>query len=120
MNDNYTFTYEDRTLVVRQSRYQYGSGNQPAILCFDNTDPECSVASGIPYGVLTVNLDDPSCEHEDEDMPLMQFLDTNNWPGIEWLLRHEEVSWCEPTGVITQSGFVRYPMYYFDQNIPHV
>ena len=118
--EDYTFTYEDRTLVVRQSRYQYGSGNQPAILVFDDTDPECNIASGMPYGVLTVNLDSPECEHEDEDMPLIQFLDVNHWPGIEWLLRHEEVSWCEPAHASMRSGFVNYPLYFFDQNIPSI
>lgn len=115
---DYTFIYADRELVVRRAEYQYGSCQQPAILCFDNSDYECSEASGIPYGILTVNLDDPRCEPAGDDLPLMQFLDVNNWPGIESILH--DVDWAEPSGDFVQSGFVRYPIYLFDPNIPHV
>ena len=112
--------YNGRTLTVMRSEYQYGSCRQPAILCFDDADPECSVASGCPYGVLTVNLDAPECEPMGDGMPLMQFLDVNNWPGIEWILQHGDVDWCEPAGAVVQSGYVKYPLYYWSQDIPHV
>ncbi len=115
------FKWNNRNLTVMRGEYQYGSCKQLAILCFDDTDPECCVASGIPYGVLTVNLDDPRCEPIDGQYQ-MQFLDVNNWPGIEWILDHDEgVDWLEKTNDKQQSGFVTYPLYIFDlDKIPHV
>lgn len=111
-----------RELTVMRSEYQYGSCKQLAILCFDDADPECSVASGYPYGVLTVNLDDPRCEPMEGSQYGMQFLDVNNWPGIGWSLLHDDrVDWAEPTMDKQQSGFVTYPIWIFDlDKIPHV
>lgn len=117
-----SFNYNGHDLVVMRSEYQYGSCKQLALLCFDDADPECSVASGCPYGILTVNLDDPRCEPWGDDDYNMQFLDVNNWPGIEWILNHDDnVDWAEPTMAKQQSGFVTYPIWIFDLNkIPHV
>lgn len=116
-----TFRWNGMDLTVMRGEYNWGSGKQLAILCFDDTDPECDVASGIPYGILTVNLDDPRCEPLDEDYAC-QFLDVNNWPGIEWILSHDDnVDWAEPTRASQQSGFVNYPLWMFDlTKIPHV
>ena len=105
------FNWKGRELTVKQGRYQYGSCNQLAILCFDDADPECSSAIGIPYGVLTVNLDDPRCEPWDDDEYAMQYLDVNNWPGIEQVLAGCE--WAQPTEAKQQSGFVTYPIWMF-------
>lgn len=114
-----SFNWSNRELEVYRSEYQYGSCKQLAILCFDNTDPECCVASGCPYGVLTVNLDDPRCEPLDDEGYAMQFLDVNNWPGIEKVLA--DCSWAEPTRDKQRSGFVEYPIWIFDtEKIPHV
>lgn len=114
--------WNGRELTVMRSEYQFGSCKQLALLCFDDADPECSVASGCPYGVLTVNLDDPRCEPLDDAEYGMQFLDVNNWPGIEWILSHDDrVDWAEQTKDKQQSGFVSYPIWIFDLNkIPHV
>ena len=121
MSREFTFKYNDRVLTVRRSTYAYGSYKQPAILAFDNSDEECCEASGCPYGVLTVNLDAPQCEPMEDGMPFMQFLDINNWPGIEWILGHDDhVDWCEKTGFKMQSGYVKYPCYYWDPEIPEV
>lgn len=111
-----------REFTVMRSEYRYGSCKQLALLCFDDTDPECDVASGIPYGVFTVNLDDPRCEPLDDDEYAMQFLDVNNWPGIEWILKHDDsIDWAEPTGDSIRSGFVNYPLWIFKTDlIPHV
>lgn len=113
------FKWHDRNLTVMRGEYQYGSCKQLAILCFDDTDPECCVASGIPYGVLTVNLDDPRCEPFDDEQYAIQFLDVNNWPGIEKVLA--DCDWAQPTGAYQHSGFVKYPLWIFDtEKIPHV
>ena len=103
--------WNDRKLTVMRGEYQYGSCKQLAILCYDDADPECSVASGCPYGVLTVNLDDPRCEPLGDEEYAMQFLDVNNWPGIEKLL--EDCEWAQPTGDSMRSGFVEYPIWMF-------
>lgn len=118
-NKKFQFKLGDRMLTVMRSEYQYGSCKQPAILCFDDTDPECSVASGIPYGILTVNLDHPACEPLNDGETLMQFLDINNWPGIESILADHK-DWCEPAGFTERCGFVEYPLWYFSSEIPHV
>lgn len=117
-----SFKWNNRELEVYRSEYQYGSCKQLAILCFDNTDPECNVASGIPYGVLTVNLDDPWCEPKENDEHGYQYLDINNWPGIQWILDHDaDADWAEPTDVEAKSGFVTYPIWKFDlDKIPHI
>lgn len=117
-----SFKWNGRTLTVLRGEYQYGSCKQLAILAFDDDDWECSVASGNPYGVLTVNLDDPRCEPFGDEEFMMQFLDVNNWPGIEWVLQHDElVDWAQPTKDKQQSGFVSYPIWIFDASkIPHV
>ena len=116
------FNWNGRKLVIKRSEYQYGSCKQLAILAFDNDDDECCEACGIPYGVLTVNLDDPRCEPPADGKYGKQFLDVNNWPAIEWLLKHDEsCDWAEPTGYKCQSGFVTYPIWVFDlEKIPHV
>ena len=112
------FEWNGRTLTVMRAEYQYGSFNQPAYLCFDDADPECSVASGNPYGVLSVNLNHPATEHEDDDNLYMQFVDVNNWPGIEDIL--DRVMWCQSARAYCQSGFVRYPIYIFSPDIEHI
>lgn len=116
------FHWDNRELTVLRSKYQYGSHKQLALLAFDDADPGCTVASGIPYGVLTVNLDDPRCEPLDGEEYGMQFLDVNNWPGIEWVLNHDEdVDWAQQTNDKQRSGFVSYPIWIFDLNkIPYV
>lgn len=116
------FYWNGRELTVMRAEYQYGDCDQLAILCYDNADPECSVASGNPYGVLTVNLDDERCVPWGDDEYMMQFVDVNNWPGIEWVLNHDErVDWAQPTNAKRTSGFVTYPIYIFDvSKIPHV
>jgi len=111
--------WHGRNLTVKRGEYQYGSCKQLAILCFDNSDWECSEASGCPYGVLTVNLDDPRCEPFDDEQYVMQFLDVNNWPGIDKVLA--DCDWAQPTSSSQCSGFVEYPIWIFDtEKIPHV
>ena len=107
------FQWNDRELTVRRSMYQHGD-MQPAILCFDNNDPECCEQNGVPYGVLTVNLNHPACAQYD-DLLVMQFVDVNNWPGIEDILK--DCMWCEPSQAYVQSGFVKYPIYIFSPDI---
>ena len=112
------FNWNGRELVVRRSWYNYGSGRQPAILCFDEHDEECCTQSGIPYGLLTVNLDHPATEYDPDDKVVMQFLDVNNWPGIEEIL--SDVMWCQPAHAYCQSGFVNYPIWIFSPDIQEV
>lgn len=114
--------WNGRKLRVLRSEYQYGSCKQLALLCFDDSDPECSVASGNPYGVLTVNLNDPRCEPYGNGEHMMQFLDVNNWPGIDWIMKHDEtIDWAQPTEAKQQSGFVTYPIWIFKVDlIEHV
>lgn len=114
-----SFEWDGRKLTVMRSEYQYGSCKQLALLCFDNDDWECSVESGMPYGVLTVNLDAPQAEPlADDAIEQFQFLDVNNWPGIEKVL--ENCDWAEDTSFRLQSGFVTYPLYAFSSSIPHI
>lgn len=113
-----SFKWRGRNLTVLRSEYQYGSCKQPALLTFDDSNPMCSVASGIPYGILTVNLDDPACEPIDGAEMLMQFIDVNDWPGIEEILA--DVDWIEATDYKVRSGFVEYPLYIFGTDIEHV
>ena len=123
-----TFKWNDRVLSVYRAEYQYGSGDQLAILAFDENDEECCIASGMPYGVLTVNLGDNTqwtmalAFLDQQDKWGIQYVDINNWPGIEWVLDHDpNVDWLKPVGVKTRSGFVTYPLYAFDLNkIPHI
>lgn len=108
-----TFKYNGQLLHVRRSEYQFGSCKQLALLAFE--DRSCS---GIPYGVFTVNLDDPRCEPIDTRYA-MQFVDTNNWPGIEEAL--SDVEWAEHTDNKAQSGYCTYPIWIFDlDQIEHV
>lgn len=107
---DFSFEYEGHTLAVRRSTYQYGSGRQLAILCLIE-------GTGEVYGVLTVNLDDPMCEPFDGDYA-MQYVDVNNWLGIEDVL--EGCNWCERTGARQRSGFVEYPLYIFSLDIPEI
>lgn len=113
-------SWNGRNLTIKRGEYQYGSCKQLAILCFDNTDPECSEASGCPYGVLTVNLDDARCEPlGDDSRYATQFLDVNNWPGIEKVLA--DCDWAQPIDASLRSGFVEYPIWIFDtKKIPHI
>lgn len=113
-----SFDWNGRHLMVRRSWYNYGSGKQPAIMCFDEADEECNLASGFPYGVLTVNLDHPVTEFDEDDGVYMQFLDVNNWPGIEDILK--DVVWCQPVHAYCRSGFVNYPIYIFNADIEEV
>ena len=112
------FRYNGRDLIVRRSWYSYGNGRQPAFLCFDEADEECNLESGIPYGVLTINLDHSATEWDERDFAYMQFIDTNNWPGIEDILK--DVTWCQPIGAYVQSGFCTYPIYIFNSAIEEV
>jgi hypothetical protein len=110
---DFSFEYKGRRLTVKRSTYQYGSGQQLAILCFVEDADEMR---GM-YGALTVNLDDPMCEPFDSDYA-MQYIDVNNWPGIEDALAG--CDWCQRTGDRMRSGFVEYPLYIFSLDIPEI
>lgn len=115
------FKWGDRELTVLRSEYLYGSYKQLALLAFDEDDPECCIESGMPYGVITVNLDDPMCEPEGDSKYGVQYLDVNNWPGLSWILSHSDIDWAEQTESKMQSGFVTYPLWIFDlEKIQHV
>ena len=67
---------------------------------------------GIPFGDVTVNVDDPSLESLIG--PYDAFLDTNNMTGAvcDFVEKNEL---AEPTGLFGMSGYCIYPLYHFDK-----
>ena len=104
-----------RRLTCKKEDYE--DGKSPAVLVYDPDDPELY---GMPYGCITVNLGD---YHVNEfnlarDAVFYAYLDVNNWFGIEELLADSD--WCGPEGTERTSGFVTYPLYWFDATMEEV
>lgn len=98
-------------LVVKLD--QYANNNQPAILCYEKEAVEDGTSVGL-YGILTVNLDNgyvDLCNQDEDGEWFYQYVDVNNWPGIEDALA--DCDWCEDTGIEWPSGYVKYPLYKF-------
>ena len=93
---------------------QYAVNSQPAILCYEKEAVDDGTSVGL-YGILTVNLDDGYVEvcNGNDDNWFYQYVDVNNWPGIEDVLAG--CSWCKPTGIVKPSGYVEYPLYKFNK-----
>lgn len=92
---------------------EYTANHQPAILCFEKQAIDDGTCCG-PYGILTVNLGDDYVDLCNQDVDgdwFYQYIDVNNWPGIEDTLA--DYDWCEPVGIIMPSGYVKYPLYKF-------
>ena len=92
-------------------RAEYNEGKSPAVLAFDPDEKELW---GMPYGCITVNLDDYHVAELNmaKDNVFYAYIDVNNWPGIEEILSYSD--WCGPEGTERTSGFVTYPLYWFD------
>jgi len=103
--------------VVRPLVTMYGGNHQPAVMLKTESN-------NMLFAHLTVNLEDPDCdwhpiemfkEHDENGKAYFnQYVDTNNLPGIEDILKNAD--WCEATGKTRQSGFCTYPMYRFYSN----
>lgn len=84
-------------------RYKYYYGDTLALVIEDESSQD--------YATISVNLDHPlqnefSC-----------FIDTNNCPWAERLLKEMKVG--QPTGIYVESGFCEYPLYFIDiEKIP--
>lgn len=98
-------------------RAAYNDGKTPAVLAYDPDDGELM---GEPYGVLTVNLGDYHVNelNMERDAVFYAYLDVNNWPGIEEIMADSD--WCGPEGTERASGFVTYPLYWFDADMEEV
>lgn len=82
-------------VTLRRTRYT----NNSLAITLDCDD-------GIPYGVVTVNLDDPSIK------PNEAYIDVNNSSKFEQFVIDNGLG--QPTGEIRRSGYVKYPLYSFD------
>lgn len=102
----------------------YSFNLQPAIwLCHDDEHIDDEYA--VIFGTLTVNLEDEECDWDlatqtSPGLPegwFRQYIDVNNLPGIEDILK--DVDWCRraPSGKTAKSGYVTYPLYEFNSKM---
>jgi hypothetical protein len=86
------YVYNGKSVTL--SAEEYRSNNTLALMLhYDDGETE----------VITVNLQDPIQSSS------LAYLDTNNQPGIEKFIQKNGLGL--PMGVLTQSGFCKYPLY---------
>lgn len=86
------YVYNGKSVTL--SAEEYRSNNTLALMLhYDDGETE----------VITVNLQDPIQSSS------LAYLDTNNQPGIEKFIQKNGLGL--PMGVLTPSGFCRYPLY---------
>ena len=86
------YVYNSKSVTL--SAEEYRSNNTLALMLhYDDGETE----------VITVNLQDPIQSSS------LAYLDTNNQPGIEKFIQKNGLGL--PMGVLTQSGFCKYPLY---------
>jgi hypothetical protein len=86
------YVYNGKSVTL--SAEEYRSNNTLALMLhYENGETE----------VITVNLQDPIQSSS------LAYLDTNNQPGIEKFIQKNGLGL--PMGVLTQSGFCKYPLY---------
>ena len=112
--------WNGKDLYVYRSEYHHKDRHQLAILMFEEDDK-----SGVPYGTLTINSDDPMYGNNSGHLIKgydLQFIDTRSWPGIMWVLNHDENNdWVKPLPVPFQPKFIPYPLCVFRlDKIPHI
>lgn len=78
---------------------RYASNDHLAIQLFDCDDHS-------PYATLTVNISGTDIGDD------MAYLDVNNFPDAEKFVRDNDLGF--PMWEYAQSGFVSYPLYFFD------
>lgn len=97
-------TVRGKTYPVTFQINKYTNGN----LCLSLIDH--SEGYPAPFCRLTTNLGPVS----EVDMSDSAFIDTNNCPWAEDFLTNLEVA--VPSGILQQSGYCTYPLYYFNMN----
>ena len=86
------YVYNGKSVTL--SAEEYRSNHTLALMLhYENGETE----------VITVNLQDPIQSSS------LAYLDTNNQPGIEKFIQKNGLGL--PMGVLTQSGFCKYPLY---------
>jgi len=86
------YVYNGKSVTL--SAEEYRSNNTLALMLhYDDGETE----------VITVNLQEPIQSSS------LAYLDTNNQPGIEKFIQKNGLGL--PMGVLTQSGFFKYPLY---------
>lgn len=86
------YVYNGKSVTL--SAEEYRSNNTLALMLhYEDGETE----------VITVNLQDPIQSSS------LAYLDTNNQPGIEKFIQKNGLGL--PMGVLTQSGFCKYPLY---------
>lgn len=86
------YVYNGKSVTLSAEEYR---SNKTLALMLHYDDGETEV--------ITVNLQDPIQSSS------LAYLDTNNQPGIEKFIQKNGLGL--PMGVLTQSGFCKYPLY---------
>lgn len=94
-----TIIFGEEELTLTMDTYFNNENMYIGLDCMDDGYPE-------PFIDLTVNLDETL-------PPYMAYLDTNNFPQAEELVRKTGLG--TPTGQTYASGFCVYPLYNFDR-----